>query len=116
MARESRRMQKVNALLESELGRLLVSHIEFPKGAVVSITHVKVSKDLRHARVTISVLPEDRREKALARLEEKRRELEDDLHDRLVMKFTPRLHFRLDTAMERAAHIEGILDSIKKEE
>lgn len=109
----SHRMEKVDSLLQRELGAYLQRDVEFPEGVVVSVINVKTSKDLRHALVSLSILPEEHAEGVLRTLEIQRRDCEEALHRRLVMKFTPRLRFILDRSMERASHIEALLDTLE---
>ena len=53
----SHRINQVNELIKQELNDLLVSELEFTKGCLVTITAVETSKDLRHAKIWVSVLP-----------------------------------------------------------
>lgn len=110
------RMDKVDALIASELSQLFHRDLEFPKGTVVTILRVKTARDLRHAQVHLSILPDSSTAAVLGILEDATRDLENELHKRLVMKFTPRLSFRVDHSLERQEHIEGLLDSLKAEE
>ena len=111
----SGRMEKINSLIAHELAQAFLQEVEFPKGAVVTIVEVKTSKDLRHAKVFLSILPEEHTAEVLTALIEAKRYLEDDLHGRLVMKYTPRLAFRLDHSMARQEHIEALLDKLQNE-
>ena len=54
----SERMPKVDELIAQQLGQIIASDIELPSGVIVTITRVKSSPDLRHAKVYLSVLPE----------------------------------------------------------
>lgn len=115
MAR-SGRMQKVDSLLATELAALFQRDVEFPHGSVVSIIRVETGRDLKHAKVALSVLPEGQSEAVLKILEEARKDLETALYKRLVMKFTPQLHFVVDHSLVRQAYMESVLDSIPHEE
>lgn len=109
-----RRIDKVDALVAAELSALFVRDAEFPVGAVISILRIETSRDLKHAKVTLSVMPEEHTKTVLATLEELRRAFEATLHKRLVMKFTPRLHFRTDHSLAVQQHMERVLDQVKK--
>ncbi|MFA6511943.1 MAG: 30S ribosome-binding factor RbfA [Patescibacteria group bacterium] len=110
------RMEKVNALIAQELAQAFQHDVEFPKGTVVSIMEVMTSRDLRHAQVHLSILPEAKTEEVLDALIEAKSDLEDSLHRRLIMKYTPRLAYRLDHSMARQEHIDVLLDRLKSEE
>lgn len=107
---ESFRSQQVAELIKSELGQMLLREIDWPTGTLVTITFVKVTKDLRQARVGISVLPFARRFVIMEKLKRERSHLQDFLFERLEMKPVPRLAFTIDRTEEKAAVIEELLD------
>jgi ribosome-binding factor A len=82
------------------------------------VTAVKISPDLRHARVFVTVLGDDaQRKKALEGLRSAasfvRRSLSKRLHH---MRRIPELTFDYDDAVEKGIRIEELLDQIKHEE
>lgn len=107
------RMRRVNELLLRELAilceELVVPHMD----ALVTITEVSTSHDLRHAKVFVSVMGSDKqRARAMAMLENQRVPMQDQINRRLSLKYTPRLHFREDHTPERADRILSILEEL----
>jgi ribosome-binding factor A len=96
----------------NELCREIVAEelelIEDERLELVTVTHVRVDPDLRHALVEVSALGEDEDE-ALEGLEEHRIRLQRAIGSQARLKRTPELRFRMDEVIERGAHIEGII-------
>ena len=82
--------------------------IEDERLELVTVTHVRVDPDLRHALVEVSALGEDE-EGALEALDEHRVRLQRAIGSQARLKRTPELRFRMDEVIERGAHIEGII-------
>ena len=107
------RLERVNELIKRELGELVGRQCRFT-AKLVTIQQVDITPDLKHAHVFVSVIGtvEEQRQ-ALATLHAARVELQRTLSKRVVLKFTPHLHFKLDIAAERGDRILHILDELK---
>ena len=106
------RLDRVNELLKRELSELIRREITFT-AKLVTIQEVDVTPDLRHAHVYIGVIGTDEEQReALAKLHDHRLRLQRESSKRVVMKFTPQLHFKLDTAGERGDRILHLLDQL----
>ena len=105
------RILRVNELLQRELGNVFISVVSpaMPK-ALVTVTHVKTSIDLRDATVFVSVYSKDvSKEAVLAFLERNRALIQSELAHKIILKYTPRLHFRLDESAEQADKVFSII-------
>ena len=106
------RLARVNELLKRELGELLRREVTFD-AALVTVQQVDITPDLKHAHVFISVIGSTAQaHAALARLHESRANLQHLLSKRVVLKFTPHLHFKLDDSIERGTRIIHLLEEI----
>jgi ribosome-binding factor A len=106
------RLERVNELLKRELGDLLNREVSF-EAALVTVQQVDITPDLKHAHVFISVIGSDEQAKAaMAKLHASRANLQRLLSKRVVLKFTPHLHFKLDEAIERGTRVIDILSQI----
>ena len=101
--RTARLNELCREIIADELERIEDERLE-----LVTVTHVRVDPDLRHALVEISALGEDE-EGALEGLEEHRHRLQRAIGTQARLKRTPELRFRMDEVIERGAHIEGII-------
>jgi len=115
---QGRRVDRIEEQLRIELSEILEREVQDPRVRLVTVTHVKVSPDLRHARVYVSSLggPEERK-KILQGLKSAagyaRRSLGQRLHH---LKRTPELTFDYDDTIEKENRIEKLLDQIREEE
>ena len=101
--RTARLNELCREIVADELARIEDERLE-----LVTVTHVRVDPDLRHALVEVSALGEDE-EAALEGLEEHRIRLQRAIGSQARLKRTPELRFRMDEVIERGAHIEGII-------
>lgn len=107
------RMRRVNELLRRELGILCERDIMPRMTALVTITEVKTSPDLRHADVFVSVLgDEEQRAEAIRRMYRNRVRFQTELAHRVNLKYTPVLKFRHDRTAENADRVLSILDEL----
>jgi ribosome-binding factor A len=106
----SARMRRVDEAVREVLGEAVVQDLKDPRIGFVTVTDVKTSVDLRHARVFVSVLGTDEeREATLAGLQSAHGILQARVGRELRMKRTPTLQFVYDDTAERAARVEEIL-------
>ncbi len=106
---ESQRMRKVGKLAQEVLGEA-IQRLKDPRIGFVTVTQVRVSPDLRHARVFVSVLgDEDERAATLAGLRSAAPHLRAELGHEMRIRFTPELEFELDHTPEEAERIERLL-------
>lgn len=110
----SHRIFQINELVKQELGKLILTELEFPQGCLVTITKVDTSKDLRQAKIWLSVLPAYLIKKVLAKLSANVGHLQFLLNKKLSMKPLPRLKFLIDDTEAKAVEIDQLLDSIKE--
>jgi ribosome-binding factor A len=104
------RMRRVDEALREVLSAALAADLKDPRIGFVTVTDVKTSPDLRHARVFVSVLgtPEER-EATLAGLRSGHGLLQRRVASELRLKRTPTLEFAYDDTAERAARLEALL-------
>ncbi len=105
----SNRLAKVNSLIKKELGQLLQTGIERPRDFLVTIISVNTSVDLRHATVNLTVTPPNKSGSALKYMRSNMRELQSQLHKKIVMRPAPRLHIKIDEGEIHAARIEELI-------
>lgn len=115
---QGRRIDRIEEQLRMELSEIIEREIHDPRIGLTTVTAVKVSPDLRHGRVFITVLGDDnQRKKALEGLRSAgsfvRRSLSKRLHH---MRRIPELTFDYDESVEQGMRIEQLLDQIKHEE
>lgn len=109
------RMARVAEILKRELSTIILREVP-TDGALITVNAVDVSPDLRNATVHVGILGSAGQQKqTLERLEQHRRVLQAEMAKRVVLKFTPHLHFNLDESIERGTRVLDILDELDTE-
>lgn len=107
------RVARMSEEMKRELARLLHDEMKDPRLGFVSVTAVEVSKDLRHAKVFISVLgSEDVRKSSLAALKQATGFLRSELSKTLRARYIPELVFTFDPSIERGTRIAELLTQV----
>ncbi len=108
------RAQRVGDLLRRELALMLLKEIKDPRvQGMVTVMAVTVSRDLRSAKVMVSVAGgEEAKAGALAGLRRAAGFIRRSLGHRLTIKRVPELRFELDRSLDYQEEIERLLHSI----
>jgi ribosome-binding factor A len=109
-------MRRVNEALKEVLSEG-IGDLKDPRIGFVTVTGVQASRDLRHARVYVSVLgSEEKREATLAGLESAHGILQSRVNRELRLKRTPQLVFEYDPTVERGVRLSRLIDELAPDE
>lgn len=112
----SQRTEKVQKLAREILAEQIQS-LKDPRIGFATIVAVRISADLRHARVFVSVLgSEDQQKDTMKGLRSATPHLRTELGRQMRMKYLPELTFELDHGVEDAERIELLLRQIHEQE
>jgi ribosome-binding factor A len=112
----SHRIDKVESLIKEEISLIFLNKLRDPEIGFVTITNVKMSPDLRIAKVYISVLDRDKREVVLKKITSSSGYIRSELAHRIKIKFTPELKFFIDDTLDYVEKIEGLIKKIHKDD
>jgi ribosome-binding factor A len=105
------RMRRVDEAVREVLGDAISRDLKDPRVGFVTVTDVKTSRDLRHARVYVSVLgDEPTRSATLEGLRSAHGFLQAAISRELTLKHTPTLVFEYDETVERAARVTQLME------
>ena len=109
------RSARVGGLIKQEMAELLRKEINDPSLVQVTITAVKVSADLRHAKIyfATSAGKEGLTQAALG-FERARGFIKRELAQRLGLRYMPDLQFYYDDTIDRGARIEELIKMVKQ--
>jgi ribosome-binding factor A len=112
-------MRRVDEAIRQVIGDAVAADLKDPRVGFVTVTDVRTSPDLRHARVYVSVLgrrggpaDEDERAGTLAGLASAHGFLQGRIAGELHLKRTPTLEFAYDDTTDRAMRVEALIDEI----
>lgn len=111
----SERIIRVNELLKREIAvdiPRLFANSQFDTGAV-TVTHVATGSDLRDATVYVSIFGHEQERDGMIRfLNRHRSEIQSRMSKNVILKYTPRLYFKLDDSIEAGDRVLGILEQL----
>jgi ribosome-binding factor A len=120
MASEAR-ARRLGERIREELAELLQREVADPRLSLVSVTEVEVDREFSVATVYFSALdastgatPNQRVDEILEAFRRARGFLRHELVGRIPVRTFPQLRFRHDPSAERGAHIEHLIDSLRK--
>ena len=108
-----RRPERLAETLREEIAEVVGFELDDPRVEMVTVTEVRVSEDLRDAKVYVLIDgSEDEVKGALKALENASIFVRQQVAMNLSMRFAPHLHFVRDTAEENAARVSSILTDL----
>ncbi|HEV8363508.1 MAG TPA: 30S ribosome-binding factor RbfA, partial [Gemmatimonadaceae bacterium] len=108
---DSRRADRVAESIRSEVATFLAEGAKDPRiRAFVTVTGVEVTRDLRQARVFVSLMGDDAdRASTVEGLDNLASHLRSRIGKSLRLRVTPEVEFRVDDSIARAARIDSLL-------
>ena len=109
----SQRTDRVDELLRQEIGAIVMRDVADPRIGFATITKVETTRDLRHAKVWVSVIgqPAERKE-TIAALARSMSFVRRELGKTLRIKRIPDLHVHLDDTAERGTRVLQLLNDL----
>ena len=106
------RTRRVGEQIRRELAELIRDELRDPRLALISMTSVEVSRDLAYARIFVTLVgdPADRAER-VAELNHAAPLLRRELGRRMRIRTVPKLEFRYDEVVERAARLSALIEA-----
>ncbi|HEY5441063.1 MAG TPA: 30S ribosome-binding factor RbfA [Gemmatimonadaceae bacterium] len=117
MSPDHHRSDRVAAAMREEIATFLASDVKDPRIlGLVTVTAVEVSRDLRHAKVFVSVLGSDsQRSATFEGLDAVAGHLRGRVGRALRLRVAPEFEFRNDESIAHAARIEQLLTQVRKD-
>ena len=108
---EGTRLQKIERLLQKELGDIFQKQTQAMHGVLVSVSVVRVSPDLSVARAYLSIFPSAKGEELLEAIRSNTKAIRYDLGQRvrLQLRKIPELSFFIDDSLDYIEHIDSLL-------
>ena len=108
-------MRRVDEAIRQVLGDAVHADLKDPRVGFITVTDVRTSADLRHARVYVSVLGDaQQRQASLDGLRSAHGFLQSRVARELRLKRTPTLEFTYDDTTDRAMRVGALIDEIER--
>lgn len=114
---ESKRLQKIERLIQKELGEIFLLETKKTNGLMISVTNVRISPDLGLAKAYLSVFPSERTEEIMSGINHNKKSVRWELGERIgkQVRRIPELAFFVDDSFDYLDNIDKLLNSDKKE-
>lgn len=110
------RSGRINEEIKKEVSEIIRNEVRDPRlTAMVSVTRVDVTKDLRYAKIFVSIFgSEDEKKNTLSALKNSSGFIRREVGHRVNLRFTPEITIELDNTIEHGMHINALLESLKE--
>ena len=108
---------RINEEVRREVSNIIQNEIKDPRlTAMVSVTAVKVTKDLRYAKVFVSIFGKDEEEKnnTFTELKNASGYIRKEIGIRINLRHNPQIIFDLYYSISYGMHIEGLIHKVNK--
>jgi len=112
------RINRISEEVKREVSNIIRSELKDPRlPSMVSVVSANVTKDLRYAKIYVSVLGTDEEKKsAMQALKSASGFIRREVGRRVQLRYTPELHFELDTSIEHGVYITKLINETVKED
>ncbi|MBN2378085.1 MAG: 30S ribosome-binding factor RbfA [Sedimentisphaerales bacterium] len=114
----SRRLEKVSQGIKTAVSEIIQSRLNDPRvTGIISVTRVECSTDLRRARVFLSIIGVEgkQRDLSFSGVRSAVGYIQSHLAKRLSMKVCPTLQFELDDSLQKGFEISRLIDQVSAE-
>ncbi len=117
MPKNENRLNRINEELKKEISNIISFELKNPDATgLISVTKVKITPDLKYAKVYVSLLNAKNEEKTIDALKNSAGYIRTLIAKRINLRVTPELVFEKDDSMEYGMKIDSILKNLKKDE
>ena len=111
------RIDRISEEGRREVDRIIREDLSDPRvSGTFSVTRAEVTRDLRHAKIYVSVLEDDKREGMMAALKKAAGFIRRELGHNIIIRYSPELSFVSDENIAYGVHIAKVLADAQKTE
>jgi len=110
------RIDRISEEIRKEISNIVQNELKDPRlPQIVSITSVETTKDLRYAKVYVSILGnEEDKKNAMSALKGAAGYIRREIGHRVQIRYTPEILFELDDSIERGIYLTKLIDETIK--
>lgn len=117
MPKENFRTDRISEEVRREVDKIIREEISDPRvGGMFSVTRADVTRDLRYAKIYVSIYEEDKRKPMMVALKKAAGFVRFHLGKRMDLRYTPEILFELDNNIEYGVHIASVIHHVIQEE
>ena len=111
------RIDRISEQVRREVDRIIRESLSDPRiRGTFSVTRAEVTRDLRYAKIYISILEAADRAPMMAALKKAAGFVRHELGQSMIIRYAPEILFELDNNIEYGIHIATVLKQVRPEE
>jgi len=111
MPKDYSRTRRVGEQIQREIAQLVQQEIKDPRIGLVTISAVKLSRDMSHANIFFTILDESQSvEETVKVLEGAAGFLRHELAKRMQLRIVPHIHFKYDESISYGNELSALID------
>lgn len=111
------RIDRISEQVRREVDRILRDQLSDPRiQGTFSVTRAEVTRDLRYAKIYVSILEEENRAPMMAALKKAAGFVRHELGQSMIIRYAPEIIFEEDHNIEYGIHIASVLKQVRPEE
>lgn len=115
MSKNETRLGRINEELRKEISNIITFELKDPNiTGLISVTKVKITPDLKYAKVYVSILNAKSNEKTLQGLKDSSGFVRTQIAKTINLRITPQLVFEIDDSIEYGMKIDSIIKELNK--
>lgn len=109
----SRRTERISEAIREVAATAILFELKDPRVSAVTVTKAEISGDLRHAKIFVSVMGDDKVQRlTMAGLKSARPFLQRKIADRMQTRYTPIVEIVLDDSIKKSLEIARVLKEV----
>ena len=117
MPKNETRLNRIDEELKKEISQIISFELKNPDATgLISVTKVKITPDLKYAKVYVSVINAKNEEKTFEALKQSAGFIRSLIAKRVNLRITPELVFEKDDSFEYGAKIDSIIKELKQDD
>ncbi len=111
------RIDRISEQVRREVDCIIREDLSDPRiQGTYSVTRADVTRDLRYAKIYVSILEEENRKPMMAALKKAAGFVRHQLGEQMIIRYAPEILFELDNNIEYGIHIASVLKQVQAEE
>lgn len=111
------RIDRISEQVRREVDHIIREQLSDPRiQGTYSVTRAEVTRDLRYAKIYVSILEEENRAPMMQALKKAAGFVRHELGQSMIIRYAPEILFELDNNIEYGIHIASVLKQVRPEE
>jgi ribosome-binding factor A len=110
------RIVRISEEVKREVSNIIQGELKDPRlPKLTSVTSVRVTRDLKYAKVYVSILgTEEEKKAALEGLKSAAGYIRHEIGQRIKLRYTPEFQFEIDNSIEHGVYLNKLIDDVIK--